>query len=593
MPNDRTNNTANTEFSGNTPGNVDLPENNYPEKPVDPMENNYPEMPSDQMENNYPSKEEVMKELEEPGRVDLPENNYPSKEEVMKELEEPGREKKGSIMDEFEEINIEKPKAEKKGSIMNEFEEVQAEKKGSIMDQFEQVEAPKVNAPAKEAGVNPYPVSDLEAGANSLNEKINGLKSGNEIEGKGDILRQIAQMKRLTSQCLAVAEDNEMAGLIPGGKEAIAKGNIKVNDMDARLDILDASIRKGWPSGDLNALSDMAALAKGIEGLKDAKNILPSDKKKIANFIDFIEDIKKPGRRLKFDERYDKIEQAEKLLNELPDDAKEYEFKELFDAAKKSIENSQNLEPDEADIGNITNKWDDIKVQPFAKKDLAALKNKALGPDSTTLFAKCSSELGANEKGISKNDALKAYAVMFDKNSSRLHKDSAQFKQIKDGIKKTTGSNGTEADRRRLREDVKKWLTDPKYDRINKHGSSSFDNKRFNEMFALANELDPAWAKENFGRMKLTAHHGDKASAFNSINDFLNAEHRLMIDNNCIANSASQKNKAWYNAGKDGKVKNVKLSDLEKESGMVKNQGAKNRKAPQKNKVMQGPSHSM
>ncbi len=116
---------------------------------------------------------------------------------------------------------------------------------------------------------------------------------------------------------------------------------------------------------------------------------------------------------------------------------------------------------------------------------------------------------------------------------------------------------------------------------------SSMLPKVFNDVFALANELDPKWAKENFNRMNLCAHHGDKSSQFKNINDFLNAEHKLIIDNKCIENSAAQKNKSWY---KGGKVKNVKLSDLENQAGMGKNQGSKAKRPNQKNAVKKGPS---
>ena len=128
--------------------------------------------------------------------------------------------------------------------------------------------------------------------------------------------------------------------------------------------------------------------------------------------------------------------------------------------------------------------------------------------------------------------AVKAFSQLLAMNDSFFHWDSSQFKEVKQNLVKVGSGKGTQADLEKLNRDVKTWLTDPAYDRKNKHTKNEFDNTRFSLMFALANELDPAWAKENFSGMNLTGFHGDKAKegSFHNIEDFVNCLHGHMAD---------------------------------------------------------------
>ena len=124
-------------------------------------------------------------------------------------------------------------------------------------------------------------------------------------------------------------------------------------------------------------------------------------------------------------------------------------------------------------------------------------------------------------------------------------------------------------------------------------------------MFALVNELDPRWAHEHFNEMKLAAHSGSRAeeSAFKTIDELLQHEHKMIVDKECLANSGTQKNKAWY-TGKDvpknsahahdsSKVIKTGLSELEKESGAKKTNKNHSRKDRQKSASKQAPSNRM
>ena len=243
-------------------------------------------------------------------------------------------------------------------------------------------------------------------------------------------------------------------------------------------------------------------------------------------------------------------------------------------------------------------------MKPFSKEEFANLKKRtaeAMETASTTLQAKCLTGRGENEKAVTRNEALKAFSSLLDKNDSTFHINSSQFKEIKSGLKKVTGGKGTAQDMQKLTANVKNWLTDPKYERINKHGKNSFDNQRFNDMFALANELDPKWAKEQFGKMKLNLHHGDTKSAFKDTKAVLDHEHRKIVEKNCLVNSADQKGKAWY-TGKSAMEKTVKhdsrnvkktsLNDLEKQSGKKSASGSRKRSS-HKSASKNGPDHSM
>ena len=599
---------------------VEEPVNNAPQE-------NAPQENRPKIEDEF----EMYQEEENEPQANAPQENRPNIgdqfEMYQEEENEPQanapQENKPSILDQFEDIVIEVPQ----NGDQKEIEDVQFNIPANmshlkpLFGDFKAEDflgkAPDLSGQSQDTAytseqgsvmLDVIPATALEQQAKRLKNiqlayakevSSKGFDLRREQQAKTDILLQIAEMKKLTSQSLMVAGDDELfsmgdkngMNIFVGGKEKILADGSTARAMDAKLDMVDAAIRKGWPMSDLDALGNMAALAESIDGLREKKYVAGRDKEKIEEFVNFIEEIKKVDfRNLREDERYEKIEEAESLLDKLPVEAREDEFEDLYRAAKDSLKAAYKSEPKKIEIGHTQAGWDKIKMKSFTENDLETLKKNTkekLEAASSTLQAKCMSEKGANEKPLSKSDAIKAYAAMFEKNSSMLHKDSPQFKQIKDGIKKVTGAKVNEADRQKLLEDVKNWLTDPKYDRAKKHGASSFDNKRFNDVFALANELDPKWAKENFNRMNLCAHHGDKSSQFKNINDFLNAEHKLIIDNKCIENSAAQKNKSWY---KGGKVKNVKLSDLENQAGMGKNQGSMGKRPNQKNAVKKGPS---
>ena len=567
---------------------------------------------------------------------------------------------KPPVEDDFVQIENDEPQAqeEKKPSIVDQFEQIEIDVEKVVNENKGGMEDVQFDIPAKLAHLKPIlgtvkaedilgaspdltgsnpnasytaeqgkvmldavPAVALEQHANRLKNiqlayakdvNANGFDPKKDQQAKTEMLQQIAEMRKLTSQGMMVAEDGELfsmgdkngINIFAGGQEKIIGAKGVVSAMDAKLESVDAAIRRGWPMSDLNAIGNLGFLAKSIEGLQKERYIASRDKEKIKEFVEFVDDLKYNFKTVREEERFEKIEEAMDMLDKLPVEAKIDEFEDMYQEAKQSLKDAYKHEPKKNEIGRTQAGWDKIKAQSFTKNDLDNLKKNVkeqMEIASSTLQAKCMSEKGANEKSLSKNDAIKAYATMFEKNSSMLHKDSPQFKQIKDGIKKVTGGKGSEADRQKLLEDVKSWLTDPKYDRIKKHSGSSFDNKRFNEVFALANELDPKWAKEQFSSMKLFAHHGDKSSQFKNINEFLNFEHKAMIDNKCIENSAAQKNKAWYTGkapkmeagANNGKVKNVKLSELENANGMGKKQGQAGKRSSQNKAAKKGPSHIM
>lgn len=433
----------------------------------------------------------------------------------------------------------------------------------------------------------------------------NGYKRAKEIAVKTEMLKQAALMKRITSQCMMVAEDKEFFGMgEKDGSKVFTAGTDKilgeagvVNALDANLEMFSAALRTGWPLEDADTLGSMAFYARSLKNVRNKTWV--SKKQTIDEFVELVEDMVNPEKlhrlgEITVDERYEILEKAQKLLKELPDEVKEEEFKDMFKAVSGKIDDALEREVTKYDLGR-TGDWYDIKMKPFSKEEFADLKKRtaqAMETASTTLQAKCLTGRGQNEKAVTRNDALKAFSSLLDKNDSTFHINSSQFKEIKSGLKKVTGGKGTSQDMQKLTENVKKWLTDPKYDRINKHGKNSFDNKRFNDMFALANELDPKWAKDNFNRMKLNLHHGDTKSAFKDTKAVLDHEHRQIVDKNCLANSAAQKAKAWYtgksvvnaaSSGKDkSKVKQTSLSELQKESGGNKRNTGKSRRSPTK-----------
>ncbi len=182
------------------------------------------------------------------------------------------------------------------------------------------------------------------------------------------------------------------------------------------------------------------------------------------------------------------------------------------------------------------------KVDVYLNSGVAGLKKEVdivRAGKETTLEAKT---------GLKTDRAINAVRNMLDAADSAFHFDSSQYKDIKKSLDKFKDGTATQEDRQRLTDDVKKWLTDPKYDRIHKHSKKEFDNNRFNIMFTLANELDPGWAKENFADMNIAALHGEKAdnTSFHNVHEFTNFMHRQMADLDLLNEVEAVGSQRWY-----------------------------------------------
>ncbi len=150
--------------------------------------------------------------------------------------------------------------------------------------------------------------------------------------------------------------------------------------------------------------------------------------------------------------------------------------------------------------------------------------------------------------GLKSENAVDAIRNMLDASDSIFHRDSKQYKTIKESLNKLRDGTATAEDKAKLTADVKTWLTDPGYDRIHKHSKNEFDNTRFNIMFTLANELDPAWAKENFADMNIAGLHGEKAdnTSFHNVHEFTNFMHRQMADGGFLMEVRAVESQRWY-----------------------------------------------
>ena len=150
--------------------------------------------------------------------------------------------------------------------------------------------------------------------------------------------------------------------------------------------------------------------------------------------------------------------------------------------------------------------------------------------------------------GLKSENAVDAIRNMLDASDSIFHRDSKQYKTIKESLNKLRDGTATAEDKAKLTADVKTWLTDPGYDRIHKHLKNEFDNTRFNIMFTLANELDPAWAKENFADMNIAGLHGEKAdnTSFHNVHEFTNFMHRQMADGGFLMEVRAVESQRWY-----------------------------------------------
>ena len=390
-----------------------------------------------------PLSEQFVDFVEEPVN-NAPQENRPKIEddfEMYKEEEEvpqanAPQENKPSILDQFEDIVIEVPQ----NGDQKEIEDVQFNIPANmshlnpLFGDFKAEDflgkAPDLSGQSQDTAytseqgsvmLDVIPATALEQQAKRLKNiqlayakevSSKGFDLRREQQAKTDILLQIAEMKKLTSQSLMVAGDDELFSLgdkngmniFAGGKEKILADGSTARAMDAKLDMVDAAIRKGWPMSDLDALGNMAALAESIDGLREKKYVTCRDKEKIEEFVNFIEEIKKVDfRNLKFDERYEKIEEAERLLDKLPAEAREDEFEDLYQAAKDSLKAAYKYEPGKREIGHTQAGWDKIKMKSFTENDLETLKKNTkekLEVASSTLQAKCMSEKGANEKPL-------------------------------------------------------------------------------------------------------------------------------------------------------------------------------------------------
>ena len=230
---------------------------------------------------------------------------------------------------------------------------------------------------------------------------------------------------------------------------------------------------------------------------------------------------------------------AKDQLTQMKDEMDPYAYNEL-----KTFVDSQRAVP----------KQDFLKSDPTYADRVDIYLNTGMGDVAHELdVIRAGKETTLQGKtGLSEEKSLKAIANMLNASDSLWHHNSSQYKAIKAKLDKIDPGKGglTDEDRQKLTEDVKKWLTDSKYDRINKHNKNEFDNTRFNNMVALANELDPEWTKANFAKLNISGLHGEKAkeSAFYNVHEFMNFMHKQMADRRFLGEAGAVENGRWYKA---------------------------------------------
>ena len=231
--------------------------------------------------------------------------------------------------------------------------------------------------------------------------------------------------------------------------------------------------------------------------------------------------------------------EAKDQLAEMKDEMDPYVYNEL-----KTFVDSQKVVPKQDFLR--TDKTYAERVDIFLNTGMGDVKHELdviKAGKETTLQGKT---------GLTEAQSLKAIANMLNSSDSLWHHNSSRYKTIKEKLDKVDKNAGVlkEEDRQKLAEDVKKWLTDSKYDRINKHNKNEFDNTRFNIMVTLANELDPEWTKANFAKLNISGLHGDKAkgSTFYNAHEFMNFMHKQMADRRFLGEAGPVENRRWYKA---------------------------------------------
>ena len=400
------------------------------------------------------------------------------------------------------------------------------------------------------------------------NLRKNGYSAETERNTKIEFLKRAAKLRPLTSQCIAVAEDEEFFSLgeqpdvkvYVNGTDDISGDRGRVTSMDANLEMYEKGIKNGWPLSDLETLGRLEFLSRRTEVWEkktgNGKSLSNEDKEKLKGFRDLVNEIKTTPIN-SYEDRNKLLERADGLIKGFGTELTNFHSSVIATTLEKiseSLQRELSLE-EKKEIGNlgpIKAEIDKIEIKTCTKEDLEVLKEKtknSLEYEATTLQSKSAKKVNdSSRQFISRSEALNAYKSILEKDDSFFHFDSKQFKAIKSGLKKVQDGTATGAEREKLKNNVKQWLTDPKYDRINKHGRNNFDNTRFNDMFALANELDPKWAHENFDRMKISGLHGKNAeeTKFYDIRDFLKYKHTQLVDRDCIENPGSQKEQDWY-----------------------------------------------
>ena len=390
-----------------------------------------------------------------------------------------------------------------------------------------------------------------------------------EREAKLAYLRQAAKLKPITSQCIMVVEDKDMFGLgtsdtskaYTNGTDDIIGPRSSIRAMDGHLEMIDAGIRRGWTVNDLDTLGRLEYYSRRTESLeKGHSKFTEQDRNDLKEFRDLISKIKTTDIHSQ-EERLNMLNSVAEKLNSFSENIRNASIS-VYNSVKRSVDDTINRKLSAAEISEIGNlgpikaELDKIEVKSFSKEQMAELKERTLRDmeyASSTLQAKGQilDADGKTTSSVSSRDAIDAYRGILEKNDSFFHWDSKQFKAIKAGLQKVQNGTATVKERKELTQNVKNWLTDTKYNRAEKHSRSNFNNTRFNDMFALANELDPKWAHENFSKMNLCGLHGDRAeeTKFESIDDFLNYKQKQIINNNCLKNSEAQKGQEWYQEG--------------------------------------------
>ena len=146
---------------------------------------------------------------------------------------------------------------------------------------------------------------------------------------------------------------------------------------------------------------------------------------------------------------------------------------------------------------------------------------------------------------------VKAYYEKLKADDSFFHWNSRQFKDTLSAMEALIKDDGKDRDLSQLklntvRMNVKKWVESGNRD--HKHLNNEFDNTRFNIMFTLANELDPAWAKDNFADMNIAGLHGEKAAntSFHNEYEFTNFMHRQMAAGQLLSEVWAVGSQHWY-----------------------------------------------